>query len=188
MNGVVWLDEYQDAVIAELRAIPWVVTTGIYPDIQAGFASPAVFLNVASWERSDSEIGGNLTLELTCEFYILRNVIAGDGDKREEEGDPEVMVRNAALKMSDWVHGRQFGPCMGPAVMVSAEPIQWADEDRKHYAAWAITFNQLLAVGNDPFEVDGAPLAKSFWLGIFPEVGPKNKDDYVLVASAKEGG
>lgn len=185
MNGVQWLDDYQDAVVARLLEIPWVVTAGLYPDIPAGFASPAVFFNVASWERAERALGGNVTLNLTCEIYILRSFMAGETD--EEEGDPEVLVRNAALKMSDWIHGRQFGPCMAPAVMVSAEPVQWADNDKSTYASWAITFNQLLAVGTDPFEVAGNPTAKEFWFGIFPDIGPNHKDDYELVASAKEG-
>lgn len=187
MNGIDWLDDYQYAVIAELQAIPWVVTAGLYPEIPAGFKSPAVFFNVASWERGERELGGNVTLNLTCEVYILRSFMAGDDDKLQKN-DPEIMVRNAALKMSDWIHGRQFGTCMAPAVMVSAEPIQWADEDRRNYAAWAVTFNQLVAVGTDPFEVAGNPIAKEFWFGVFPDVGPKHKDDYVLVPGTKEGG
>ena len=181
MNGIEWLDEYHNAVLAELRAIPWVVTAGLYPEVPSGFASPAVFFNVASWERTDQDIGGNLTLELSCEFYILRSFMAGGKDKTEVN-DPEIMVRNAALKMSDWIHGRQFGKGMTPAVMQSAEPLEWMDEDRKPYAAWGVTFSQRIAVGQDPFEFDDAPLAKDFWLGIFPDVGATHKDDYIHIA------
>lgn len=186
MNGVFWLDDYQNAVLDEIKNIPWVITAGLYPEIPDGFPSPAVFFNVASWERTDKVIGGHLTLDLTCEFYLLRSVMAGERDKREKN-DPEIMVRNAALKMSDWIHGRQFGPGMAPAVMMSAEPVQWMEEDRKPYAAWAITFTQRLAVGADPFEVEGAPKLTEFWLGIFPDIGPEHKDDYILLAKSGEG-
>lgn len=187
MNGVFWLSEYQDAVIAEIQKIPWVVTSGAYPDIPDGFPTPAVFFDVASWERSDTEIGGNVTLDLTCNIYILRHYMAGDGENEQEEGSAEIRVRNAALKMSDWVHGHQFGTGTAPAVFGAAEPMIWQKGDSSaEHAIWSVKFNQLLAVGIDPFEEPDAPILKEFWLGIFPDIGPDHIDDYTLIGKSEE--
>lgn len=189
MNGVYSLTDYHRAVLGALENIPWAETVGIYPEIPDGFPTPAIFFDVASWERSEREIGGNVTLNLTCNIYILRHFIAGEGEDNEVQGSTDVRVRNAALKMSDWIHGRQFGPGMTPAVMASAEPVTWESGDDEHnYASWSVSFNQLVAVGTDPFEVAGSLTAKEFWFGVWPEIGPKHKDDYVLVNGAKGGG
>lgn len=187
MNGITWLDEYQSAVLAELRQIPWVETLGVYPELPDGFPTPAIFLDIASWERSDSEIGGNVTLNLTCNLYILRHFMAAAGEDNESEGSTETRVRNAALALSNWVHGRQFCNGTAPAELVSAEPMSWETGDTSpEHAIWGVTFNQLLAVGQDPFEFDEAPTSKNIWLGIFPNVGPDHKGDYVLI-SGEEG-
>ena len=188
MNGVYTLTDYHRAVLGALKNIPWAETVGIYPEIPKGFPTPAIFFDVASWERADREIGGNVTLNLSCNIYILRHFIAGEDEDDAVQGSTDVRVRNAALKMSDWIHGRQFGPGMAPAVMVSAEPVTWVSgDDEADCSTWSVSFTQLVAVGTDPFEVAGNPTAKEFWLGIFPNIGPKHKDDYELVASAKEG-
>lgn len=187
MNGIFWLDEYQDAVFAELKKIPWAKTTGIYPELPDGFPTPAVFFDVSGWERSGSEIGGNVTLELTCNLYILRSFVSASGQDEEERGVTETQVRNAALKMSDWIHGRQFGNGSAPAVLVSAEPMVWEKgESAPEHAIWGVTFTQRLPVGADPFEEPDAPLLKEFWLGIFPDVGPEHADDYILVVKSEE--
>lgn len=187
MNGVFWLDEYQDAVLSELQKIPWAETTGLYPEIPEGFPTPAVFFDVSSWERSDTEIGGNVTLELTCNIYILRHFVSAGGQDETVQGVTETQVRNAALKMSDWIHDRQFGHGSAPAVLVSAEPMAWEKGDSApEHAIWGVTFTQRLPVGLDPFYEPDAPLLKEFWLGIFPEVGAAHKDDYILLAKAEE--
>lgn len=185
MNGVEWLDDYQDAVVTELAKIPWAVTTGVYPDIGSDFPTPAIFFDVARWERAERELGGNVTLSLTCHFYILRHFVAGQGDDEELRGSTETRVRNAALKMSDWVEGRQFGTGTAPAVMESAEPMTWENsEGGADHAIWSVSFTQLLAVGRDPFEEPDLPRLKEFWLGVFPDIGPEHKEDYALLAKS----
>lgn len=186
MNGVFWLDDYQNAVLSELKNIPWAATIGIYPELPDGFPTPAIFFDVASWTRSDSNIGGNVTLELTCNIFILRHFMAASHEDETEQGSTETRVRNAALKMSDWVHGRQFGAGTAPAVLVSAEPMLWEQGDSAaEHAIWGVTFTQLLAVGADPFDEPDCPRLKEFWMGIFPDVGPEHADDYILVAKAE---
>lgn len=188
MNGVFWLDDYQDVVIEELKKIPWAATVGLYSEIPEGFPTPAIFFDVASWERTDRPIGGHLTLELTCNIYILRHFMAAEGEDETEKGSVETRVRNAALKMSDWVHGRPFGTGTAPAVMTSAEPMIWEKGDSApEHSIWSVSFTQRLAVGTDPFEVEGAPKLTEFWVGIFPDIGPDHKDDYILLAKSGEG-
>ncbi len=188
MNGIEWLSDYQTAVLAALREIPWAVTAGIYPDLPTDdFPTPAVFFDVARWERAEQCIGGNITLQLSCNFYILRHFVAGYGESEEKQGSAETRVRNAALKMSDWVEERQFGPGTAPAVFDSAEPMVWEfGEGGSPYAIWSVSFTQLLAVGRDPFDDSDVPTLQEFWLGIFPDVGKAHEDDYLLLAKKKE--
>lgn len=188
MNGVLYLDEYQAAVLAELKKIPWAATVGIYSEIPSDFPTPAIFFDVSRWSRADQENGGNVTLELSNVLFVVRHFESAEGVDESETGDIETRVRSAALKMSDWVHGRQFGPGTAPAVFDSAEPMFWqkGDDVRQDHAIWGVSFTQRLAVGLDPFDEPDAPLLKEFWLGIFPEVGAAHKDDYVLLAKAEE--
>lgn len=187
MNGITWLDEYQNAVLAALREIPWAKTIGIYPDLASDdFPTPALFFDVARWERADVEIGGNVTLSLTCNFYLLRHFIAGAGEDETVQGGAETRVRNAALRMSDWIEGRQFGPGMAPAALDSAEPMVWEfGEGESPYAIWSVSFTQLIAVGRDPFDDSDAPAMSEFWLGFAPDIGKAHQDDYTLLAKTQ---
>jgi hypothetical protein len=187
MNGLNWLDDYQNAVLSALKQIPWASTIGLYPDLtEDDFPTPAVLFDVARWERSDTPLGGNLTLSLTCNFYILRHFMAGEGEDEKEVGSAETRVRNASLKMSDWIEGRQFGPGTAPAEFDSAEPMVWdMGQGGSPYAIWSVSFTQRIAVGIDPFDDSDAPPLTEFWLGIFPEIGEANKDKYILLAESK---
>lgn len=181
MNGVSFLSDYQDAVKAALMKIPWAHTVRLYPDIPADFPTPAIFFDVAGWQRADTELGGNVTLELRCNLFVLRHFSVGDPDGTGESADTR--VRNAALKLSDWVHGRQFGRCTAPAEFISAEPVVWQkSEGGADHAIWSVSFSQRLAVGADPFDEPDAPRLKEFWLGIFPDVGKDHEQDYTLIA------
>ncbi|AYN30003.1 hypothetical protein D8682_25305 [Buttiauxella sp. 3AFRM03] len=188
MNGVLYLDDYQNAVLAELKKIPWAVTVGIYPELTADFQTPAIFFDVSQWSRAEQENGGNVTLELTNMLYIVRHFESAQDVDENEIGSTETRVRNAALKISDWIHGKQFGPGTAPAVFENAEPMFWqkGEDVRPNHAIWGVSFTQRLAVGLDPFAEPDAPLLKEFWMGIFPEVGVAHKDDYVLVAKAED--
>jgi hypothetical protein len=194
MNGITWLDDYQSAVLDALRDIPWAVTVGAYPDIGSEFPTPAVFLDVARWELSDNNLGGNVTLQLTCNIYILRHFMAGVGEGRKEgdidalKGSTETRVRNAALLMSNWIHGKQFGPVSAPAVIQSAEPMVWEKSDgTQDHVIWSVSYTQDVAVGPDPFEEPDAPKMKALWLGIFPDIGPDHIDDYIPLVKREEG-
>lgn len=192
MNGVEYLDEYHKAVLEELKTIPWAATVGVYPDLPDNFTTPAVFLDVSKWTRSEIEIGGNVTLELSCVLFIVREFQLDEAADISEEDkmirSTEVRVRSAALKMSDWVHGRQFGTGTAPAVLESAEPLRWQSGDSlPNHAIWGVEYSQLLAVGKDFFDEPDTPLLKEFWLGIFPDVGAAHKEDYHLIAKSEEG-
>lgn len=184
MNGVAFLSEYQDAVLAELMKISWAETVCLYPEIPADFPTPAIFFDVAAWRRAEVELGGNVTLELSCNFYVLRHFsVRGPGDPDGAGESADTRVRNAALKMSDWVHGRQFGRGTAPAEFISAEPVIWQKgEGGADHAVWSLNFTQRLAVGADPFDEPDAPRLKEFWLGIFPDVGAGHEQDYTLIA------
>jgi hypothetical protein len=189
MNGVEYLDEYQNAVLEELKKIPWAATVGVYPELPDDFETPAIFLDVSRWSRSETEIGGNVTLALDCILFIVRHIQSAEGVDETETGSTETRVRNAALKMSDWIHGRQFGIGTASASFENAEPMAWqsGDETRADHAIWAVNYSQLLAVGVDIFDEPDAPIMKEFWLGVFPDVGADHKDDYELIAKSEEG-
>ncbi|ELY5938906.1 hypothetical protein SNN83_001990 [Cronobacter malonaticus] len=191
MNGVAFLSEYQNAVLAELMKISWAETVCLYPEIPADFPTPAIFFDVAAWRRAEVELGGNVTLELSCSLFILEHfAVSYPGEAEWDERDrqfardsADTRVRNAALKMSDWVHGRQFGRGTAPAEFISAEPVIWQKgQGGADHAVWSVNFTQRLAVGADPFDEPDVPRLKEFWLGIFPDVGAGHEQDYTLIA------
>ncbi|MHA1067010.1 hypothetical protein ACR9GP_24515 [Enterobacter ludwigii] len=190
MKGVEYLDEYQKTVLAELKTIPWALTVGMYPELPEDFITPAIFLDVARWGRSEVMIGGNVTVELSCTLYVVRAYQTDDDEAEEDEAEQnktETRVRNAALRMSDWIHGRQFGTTTAPALFESADPMVWqGGENRMNHAIWGVVYTQSLAVGKDFFEEPDAPNLKVFWLGVFPEVGAAHKDDYIRLSVDKE--
>ncbi|MEB8638655.1 hypothetical protein P2G74_01540 [Cronobacter muytjensii] len=183
MNGVMWLSEYQDAVLAELKKIPWAATIGLYPEIPDDFSTPAIFFDVARWERADQNVGGKVTINLTCNLFLLRHFVSSTGEDETEQGSTETRIRNAALIMSDWIHGRVFAAFTAPAELVSAEPMTWERGDSAPaHAIWCVSFNQLLAVGLDPFAPPpDAPLLKEVYLGFSPEIGPDHIDEYTRI-------
>ena len=187
MNGVSYLSDYQDAVKAALMNIPWAQTVCLYPDIPADFPTPAIFFDVAAWRRAETELGGNVTLEVSCNLFVLRHFsVAGAGDPEGRSESADTRVRNAALKISDWVHGRQFGRGTAPAEFISAEPVIWQKgKGGADNAVWSVNFTQRLAVGADPFDEPDAPRLKEFWLGIFPDVGAGHEQDYTLIAKGE---
>lgn len=180
MRGVSWISEYQNLVVAQLAQMTWAETIGVYPDLPGGFPTPAIFIDVARWEKSNMSIGGGITLDLTCNIYLLRHFTAGEGEDETEQGGAEMRVRNAAGIISEWIDGRQFGGVTGPAVFESADPMQWqAGDVSPEYAIWCVTYTQPLAVGIDPFDppADAAPL-KQIFVGFAPDVGAAHEEDY----------
>ncbi|EIZ8584071.1 hypothetical protein MQY53_001596 [Salmonella enterica subsp. enterica] len=180
MNGVEWISEYQNLVVAQLAQMTWAETIGIYPDLPDAFPTPAIFVDVARWEKSDTAIGGSITLNLTCNIYLLRHFSAGAGEDETQQGGAEMRVRNAAGIISRWIDGRQFGRVTRPAVLESADPMQWQTSDSApEYAIWCVTYTQSLAMGVDPFDPPaGAPLLKNIFVGFAPDIGAAHEEDY----------
>lgn len=59
MSGLDAFDEYLDRVKGAVLQIPFIKTFGIYPEIPAGFETPALFLEISNWSQSD-RIGSRL--------------------------------------------------------------------------------------------------------------------------------
>lgn len=181
MNGLINFEGYLSAVESKLSSLDIFKTVGIFSEIPDGYATPAIFFEIEDWSKAqDVNIGGNLTVSLTCNFYIVRE-IAAEGYNRK--------LRNAALAFTGWVHGRQFGPGTAPAEFVSAQDGDWYKDEQKELAShhvWCVTIEQNIAVGLDEFEEPDAPLLKELWLAFAPDIGPEHADDYILVAKSEE--
>lgn len=181
MNGLINFEGYTSSVLAALKTIDIFKTVSMYGEMVEGYPTPAIFFDIERWEDTDANVGGNLSVKLTCNFYIVREFTAQQYNQK---------LRNAALAFTGWVHGRQFGPGTAPAFFVSAESgsmYKDGDSTASHHT-WCVTIEQDIAVGIDPFDDSDAPPLKEFWLGGFPEVGEKNKDDYILLAESKPDG
>lgn len=181
MNGLINFEPYFNAVQSKLSQIEIFKTVGLFDEIPDGYETPAIFFEVEDWLDSDTNLGGNLTVTLTCNFYIVRE-FAAEGYNRK--------LRNAALKFTGWVHGQTFGPGTSPARFVSAKDGEWYKDEAKELAShhvWCVSIEQNVAVGIDPFEEPDAPIFKELWLGFAPDIGPDHKDDYTLVAKSEEG-
>ncbi|MNC39624.1 hypothetical protein D3C75_882930 [compost metagenome] len=183
MNGLEWISDYQNLVVEQLAQMSWAETIGVYPDLPDGFPTPAIFVDVARWDKSDKPIGGKITFELTCNIYLLRHFFAGDGEDETKQGGAETRARNAAGIISNWIDGRCFGTTTAPAVFESADPMQWSKGDQApEHAIWCVTYTQPLAMGIDPFDPPAdAPLLKEIFVGFAPDIGQEHEADYERV-------
>lgn len=175
MSGLDGFDEYESRVEAAVMAIPWVKTFGIYPEIPAGFDTPAVFFEIEEWADSDDTVNASQAVELTCSFYLLREFAADQWGRK---------AKNAALFFSNWIAGRMFGPETKPAVFVSASPATWekAGKALSSHSIWCVTFTQVVGVGADPYAPPpNAPLLKELYIGFAPDIGPEHINDYTRI-------
>ena len=181
MNGLINFESYLSAVESKLSQLEIFKTVGIFDEIKDDYETPAIFFEIQDWDKADGvNLGGNLTVTLSCNFYIVRE-LAAKGYNRK--------LRNAALTFTGWVHGQTFGPGTSPAEFVSAQDGDWYKDEDKSLAShhvWCCTIEQNVAVGLDEFDSSDAPLLKELWLAFAPDIGPEHKDDYTLVAKSSE--
>ncbi|MCS2152374.1 hypothetical protein MUU49_07225 [Scandinavium goeteborgense] len=180
MNGLINFEDYLSSVEAELATLDIFKTVGIWGEIKDGYETPAIFFEIERWEEADNvNFGGNLTVQLTCNFYIVREFAAEEYNRK---------LRNLALAFTGWIHGRTFGPGTGPVNFISAEPGGFYQDEKalSSHHVWSVTVEQCVAAGIDPFDDSCAPLLKEVWLGISPDVGAGHKDDYTLLAKSGE--
>lgn len=171
MNGVFTLDEYHNNVLGELKKIGWAKTVGIYPEFPDDFETPAIFFNVANWNSVDTKTCGALSVELSCNIFLMRGFDAPDYHKR---------VRNAALTMTAWIEGRVFGPGMQPAEFENVEPVYWEKDGTTSadHACWCVSYSQIIGVGADPFDYPSDGILKQVFVGFAPEIGAEHEKDY----------
>lgn len=181
MNGLINFEDYTAAVVSALSGLEIFKTVGVYPEIEAGFTTPAIFFEIEDFNRAQGvNLCGNVTVTLTCNFYIVRELAAKGYNQK---------LRNAALSFAGWVDGQVFGPCTAPAEFISAQPGDWYRDEEKELAShhvWCVTVEQNVGIGLDEFTATDAPLMKELWLGLYPEIGAENEDKYVLVEKSEE--
>jgi len=174
--GLDAFDEYANHIKAAILQIPFIKTFGLYPEIPAGFETPAVFFEVESWSPSDEIVTGAETgVELDCNMYLLREFAADQYGQK---------ARNAALVLSGWINGRQFGPATKPAKFAGAEEATWMKDGKvlASHSVWCVSFSQIVGVGADPFAPPAdAPLLKELFVGLAPDIGKGHEADYVRI-------
>ncbi|ENG2646371.1 TPA: hypothetical protein ACU3FO_004503 [Salmonella enterica] len=172
MAGMDAFDEYLDRVKGAVLQVPFIKTVGIYPEIPAGFETPAAFFEVESWSPSSELVAGaSMAVELTCNLYLLRE-FASDQYGRK--------AQNAALYMSGWIVGRQFGPGTKPAAFAGAEPCDWIKNDKTvgSHSVQCISFTQVVGIGADPFDYPSKGTLKQIFIGFAPDTGAAHEADY----------
>lgn len=180
MNGMINFEGYTSAVMEALSGLEIFKTVGMYDELPDGFETPAVFFEIESWEFADgANIGGKLSVRLSCNFYIVREFAAKEYNRK---------LRNASLAFTGWVHGRAFGTNCGAAQFVSAENGGWYKDEKAlaSHHVWCVNTEQVVGIGMDYFDSSNAPLLKELWLGLAPDIGAAHKDDYTLIAKSEE--
>ncbi len=88
--------------------------------------------------------GAETGVELDCNMYLLREFAADQYGQK---------ARNAALVLSGWINGRQFGPATKPAKFAGAEEATWMKDGKAlaSHSVWRVSFSQIVGVGADPF-------------------------------------
>ncbi|EBX3143169.1 hypothetical protein DRT30_22710 [Salmonella enterica subsp. enterica serovar Ealing] len=172
ITGMDALDDYTNRVRAAISTIPFIKTVGIYPEIPDGFETPAIFFEVESWVSTDETVPGTaLGVELNCNLYLLREFAADQYGQK---------ARNAALYVSGWINGRQFGPATKPAVFGSAEEGDWQKSGKSvaSHSVWCVSFSQIVGVGADPFDYPSKGKLKQIFVGLAPDIGAAHEEDY----------
>ena len=172
ISGMDALDEYTNNVHAALMQIPFIKTVGIYPEIPDGFITPAIFFEVEGWGASNDVIAGSaMTVELTCNLYLVREYAADLYGQK---------ARNAALFVSGWINDRMFGPMTRPAVFTDAQEGDWQKSGKSvaSHSVWCVSFKQNAGVGADPFDYPSDGILKQVFVGFAPEIGAEHESDY----------
>lgn len=175
-TGMDALDDYTERVKAALSQITFIKTVGVYPEIPAGFDTPAVFFEVEGWDPSDVVVSGSaMAVELNCNLYLLREFAADQYGQK---------ARNAAMFMTGWINGRPFGPATKPAEFTGVQESDWMKEGKAvgSHSVWCVSFSQVVGVGADPFAPPAnAPLLKEIFVGFAPDIGKEHEADYERV-------
>lgn len=180
MATPILMASYHDAVLSALRGISWVVNADDYPEEVTQIDTPAVYFSIVGWENAPGS-DGQLRVEFEHDLFVVV-----DRSATNEITKPQIYIRTAAADLSQWIEGQTFGlKGLEPARFVSAGPDEF-DPVMAAYIVWRITFTQVAAMGEDPFESKAGPLKKVF-LGKAPNIGSAHVDDYRLIYEKKEG-
>ncbi|MEZ2829036.1 hypothetical protein [Serratia liquefaciens] len=180
MPTPILMAHYHEAVLSALREISWVTDADDYPETVTQLATPAVYFSIIGWKNVPSG-DGQLRVEFEHDLFVVV-----DRSATADISKPQIYVRTAAADLSQWIEGQTFGlEGLEPAQFVSADPDEF-DPEMAAYIVWRITFTQVAAMGEDPFESKAGPLKKVF-LGKAPNIGSAHVDDYRLIYEKKEG-
>ncbi|MCC4040356.1 hypothetical protein LL061_08645 [Escherichia coli] len=172
MSGMDSFDGYLEHIKAAILQIPFIKTFGVYPEIPAGFETPAAFLEIEDWSPGSEHVAGaKMSIELSCNIYLLREFAA------EQH---ELKAQNAALFMSDWIDGRMFGPMTRPAAFSGAVPCDWIKNGKSvgSHSVQCVSFSQIIGVGVDPFDYPTQGILKQVYVGVAPDIGAEHESDY----------
>lgn len=94
------------------------------------------------------------------------------------EPGAKALVRDLSSSMLYLLKNQRWGLRIGPAEDSRAGKDDYTPE-LEDCAVWAVDFRQLIYVGESVFELPpGAEHPNEVWLGIAPEIGPPNIEDY----------
>lgn len=173
------LPEYHQAVTRALSALDWVRQARAYPEEKTVMIVPAVFVSIPGWGRADTN--GALTLDLDVDFYVVCDRVT-----TEDNPEPEVYARSAALDLCQWLEGNCFGlDNVAPMVFQDCQRDGF-DPEMDDYLVFRLTTTQQVTVGDDPYAPNDADPLKAVWLGKVPEVGRAHIDDYRLIYRSME--
>ena len=179
MPKPILMASYHDAILSALREIEWVVYADDYPEVVTQLETPAVYLSIAGWEKTDGS-DGQLRVEFEHDLFVVV-----DRSATNEITKPQVYIRTAAADLSQWIEGKTFGlEGLEPAQLDRVGPDDF-DLALDDYIVWRVSFTQVAAMGEDPFESKAGPLKKVF-LGKAPNIGSAHVDDYRLIYEKKE--
>ncbi|NOI20825.1 hypothetical protein F0223_21615 [Vibrio coralliilyticus] len=177
MSQSITLDEYHDAVVNWFKSnekLTWIKTVAAYPELEAGFQTPAIFFGIPNWSKAESQkTNGQKTYELDCQVLLVM-------DMSREAVQKE--IRNAAMLLNYELDDQRFGLKTKGSQVTSSEEDAFNPE-LDDYVVWSVRYTHEVEVG----AIEGALLAEIFDLtarrmvGYTPNVGNAHKDDYEQV-------
>lgn len=161
-----------NAIIQEItQQIAGFQTTGLYPKIRQAIKTPALFVDLASFEPGQDPGTGELALLARLEA----RVVVGQGDTAH------MQVRTLAAEVARVIHKNSFGLAVKPAELLAISPDGFAPQ-LEAYEVWQIEWQQELHLGTSIWQEDPA-LQQTIYLGFAPATGQQHQDKYVAVYS-----
>lgn len=169
------LDLLHEAILGKIRdQFPDLQTVEDYAYSRKQFTAPGCFVELTQLDAGEMDPG---TEQLQVAARFEAHLIIGF---RQLEAKRH--IRKLAGAFAVFLRHQRWGLPVGPAEFVSAAPDELAGvgqnpDNLDQYEVWTIEWEQQIHLGESTWVGDDT-LISEVYVGIDPDIGPENEDDY----------